>query len=183
MMYTTLGSSHLNVALRLVETDTPSVFGKDVRLGNALATDVALRDASENGMRSVVLRPDTPSDARRRISLLLNRAGLDGFRVRDDTGEAVLDPIPAYSRGGASRGVGVSSWNEWNAFHEPREKPMTLFQSLSRTLDAEELSSLVRIKHGIDLDRSQSGYADVRRPGREEEEKDTPGGVKIRSRL
>jgi hypothetical protein len=49
-LYTTLGSSHLNVALRLVETDTPSVFGADVRLGEAMRRDAARRSAAEKGM-------------------------------------------------------------------------------------------------------------------------------------
>jgi hypothetical protein len=64
---------------------------------------------------------------------------------------------------------------------------LSLFQSLSRTLDAEELSALVRIKHGIDLERSQAGYADVSRPGggdeAREQERDPPSRTRIRARL
>ena len=60
---------------------------------------------------------------------------------------------------------------------------------------AEELSSLVRIKHGIDLERSQKGYADVSRSRDEDEareregerererERDPPSGTRSRARL
>ena len=195
-LYTTLGSSHLNVALRLVETDTPSVFGADVRLGEAMRRDAALRSATENGLKSVVLRPDTPQHHRRRVSLLLNRAALDGFVVRAEDGVAVLDDAASYlddanknRRGGASGGETDSRASETTV------RGLSLFQSLSRTLDAEELSSLVRIKHGIDLERSQKGYADVSRSRDEDEareregerererERDPPSGTRSRARL
>ena len=180
-LYTTLGSSHLNVALRLIQTDTPSVFGANVRLGEALERDSRLRHAVERGLRSVVLRPETPAASRKRVSLLLNRAALDGFVVRAEDGVAALDETPSASanaspsRDGAERRVGS----------------LSLFQSLSRTLDAEELSSLVRIKHGIDLERSQAGYADVSRSGGEDEtrerdrerNRDPPSGTRIRAKV
>ena len=163
-LYTTLGSSHLNVALRLVETDTPSVFGADVRLGEALGTDGALRDAVELGLRSVVLTRRRARGAER-VSLLLNRAALDGFEVRAEDGVCVLidDERRAESeRTGPERNGSERSGSRSRA---AETRGLSLFQSLSRTLDAEELSALVRIKHGIDLERSQAGYADVSRPG------------------
>ena len=187
-LYTTLGSSHLNVALRLVETDTPSVFGADVRLGEALRRDAALRDAVELGLRSVVLTPETPRAARKRVSLLLNRAALDGFEVRAEDGVCVLIDDERTSveseRTGPERNDAERSDAE-----SPRgeTRGLSLFQSLSRTLDAEELSALVRIKHGIDLERSQAGYADVSRPGggdeAREQERDPPSRTRIRARL
>lgn len=186
-LYTTLGSSHLNVALRLVETDTPSVFGADVRLGEALQRDAALRSAAERGLRSVVLRPDTPHAHRRRVSLLLNRAALDGFVVRAEDGVAVLDDAASGSRDDANASRGGASGGETGADAYEPPRGLSLFQSLSRTLDAEELSSLVRIKHGIDLERSQAGYADVSRTRRGDEarerERDPPSGTRIRARL
>lgn len=133
--FTTLGSSHLNLALRLVQTDTPSVFGRGVRYGLALERDARLRDAIFEGLPSVVLRADTPSAIRRRVSLALNNAALLGFRVDPISGDARPDP----------RGSAASD-------------DLTLFQSLARTLDSEELSSLARIKYGLELETAQRGY-------------------------
>ena len=186
-LYTTLGSSHLNVALRLVETDTPSVFGADVRLGEALGRDAALRDAVELGLRSVVLTPETPRAARKRVSLLLNRAALDGFEVRAEDGVCVL--IDDERRAESERTGPERNGSDRSGSESPRgeTRGLSLFQSLSRTLDAEELSALVRIKHGIDLERSQAGYADVSRPGggdeAREQERDPPSRTRIRARL
>jgi len=173
-MYTTLGSSHLLLALRLVETDTPSVFGQSTSLRQSIDSDVKLRIAIQTGLQSVVLRPETPEFDRKKVSLLLNRAALEGWSLRADVGMAVLDSVDRERMGGAE-----------DALNENNSR-MPLFTALSRTLDAEELSSLVRIKHGIDLDRSQAGYADVQRSGggKQEEERDAPrAGVKLRSRL
>tara|TARA_B110000459_G_scaffold191281_1_gene227228 strand:- start:350 stop:871 length:522 start_codon:yes stop_codon:yes gene_type:complete len=173
-MYTTLGSSHLLLALRLVETDTPSVFGQSTSLRQSIDSDVKLRIAIQTGLQSVVLRPETPEFDRKKVSLLLNRAALEGWSLRADVGMAVLDSVDRERMGGAE-----------DALNENNNR-MPLFTALSRTLDAEELSSLVRIKHGIDLDRSQAGYADVQRSGggKQEEERDAPrAGVKLRSRL
>ena len=181
-LYTTLGSSHLNVALRLVETDTPSVFGADVRLGEALGRDAALRDAVELGLRSVVLTPETPRAARKRVSLLLNRAALDGFEVRAEDGVCVLIDDERVTTNGTSHARASE-----RTTGRGETRGLSLFQSLSRTLDAEELSALVRIKHGIDLERSQAGYADVSRPGggdeAREQERDPPSRTRIRARL
>ena len=196
-LYTTLGSSHLNVALRLVETDTPSVFGADVRLGEALGRDAALRDAVELGLRSVVLTPETPRAARKRVSLLLNRAALDGFEVRAEDGVCVLIDDERVTNGtngtsharASERTTGSERSGPDASERDPRgeTRGLSLFQSLSRTLDAEELSALVRIKHGIDLERSQAGYADVSRPGggdeAREQERDPPSRTRIRARL
>ena len=183
-LYTTLGSSHLNVALRLVETDTPSVFGADVRLGEALGRDAALRDAVELGLRSVVLTPETPRAARKRVSLLLNRAALDGFEVRAEDGVCVLIDDERVTNG--TNGTSHARASE-RTTGRGETRGLSLFQSLSRTLDAEELSALVRIKHGIDLERSQAGYADVSRPGggdeAREQERDPPSRTRIRARL
>jgi hypothetical protein len=181
-LYTTLGSSHLNVALRLVETDTPSVFGADMRLGEALGRDAALRDAVELGLRSVVLTPETPRAARKRVSLLLNRAALDGFEVRAEDGVCVLIDDERVTTNGTSHARASE-----RTTGRGETRGLSLFQSLSRTLDAEELSALVRIKHGIDLERSQAGYADVSRPGggdeAREQERDPPSRTRIRARL
>ena len=168
--YTTLGSSHLNLALRIVETNTPSIFTAEesrepapeparrrpgssaaaaaeaetdparrrarVDFDDALLRDEKLREAIRRGLPSVVLRGETPEATRRQVSLALNKAALLGFRVSEATGRAELDP-----RGGDAASDGMSA-----------------FAALSRTLDGEELSSLARIKFGIDLERAQGGY-------------------------
>ena len=131
--FTTLGSSHLNLALKLIEYDTETVFkGSKVRYGDALIRDAELRDAVMHGLPSVVLRPETPNRERSLISALLNRANDAGFRLND-------------------QGVAVREGSQ-------EAKHLTVFEALSRTLDSEELSSLARIKYGIDLDDATSGY-------------------------
>ena len=149
--YTTLGSSHLNLALRLVETDTPSVFGQEIHYADALARSEKLRDAVERGLRAVVLRDDTPFAARKEISLALNKASLLGFRLGED-GAARTD---------ASQAAATTTTNGV-------ERELSVYEALSRTLDSEELSSLARIRHGIDWDRAKAGYEDgarKKRPG------------------
>jgi hypothetical protein len=123
------------------------------------------------------------------VSLLLNRAALDGFVVRAEDGVAVLDDTASYlDDANKNRRKGASGGETDSRASETTVRGLSLFQSLSRTLDAEELSSLVRIKHGIDLERSQAGYADVSRTGRGDEarerERDPPErGTRIRARL
>ena len=151
--YTTLGSSHLNLALRLVETDTPSVFGQEIHYADALARSEKLRDAVERGLRAVVLRDDTPFAARKEISLALNKASLLGFRLGED-GAARTD---------ASQAAAATTTTTNGV-----ERELSVYEALSRTLDSEELSSLARIRHGIDWDRAKAGYEDgarKKRPG------------------
>ena len=153
--YTTLGSSHLNLALRLVETDTPSVFGQEIHYADALARSEKLRDAVERGLRAVVLRDDTPFAARKEISLALNKASLLGFRLGED-GVARTDASHAAAT--------TTTTTATNGV----ERELSVYEALSRTLDSEELSSLARIRHGIDWDRAKAGYEDgarKKRPG------------------
>ena len=140
--FTTLGSSHLCLALKLIEHDTPSVFANGVPFlsyGAAMSRDARVREAIEVGLPSVVLRGDTPEVDRRRISVILNRANESGFKLDRTTGIAIRDDSHVASDAGA----------------------LTVFEALSRTLDSEELSSLARIKFGLSLDASQRGYDDV----------------------
>jgi hypothetical protein len=145
--FTTLGSSHLNLALRLVETDTPSVFGQEIHYADALERSERLRDGVKNGLRAVVLRDDTPSPVRKEISLALNKASLLGFRLGDD--------------GVATRDASQAAASLTATTNGTAEKELSMYEALSRTLDSEELSSLARIKHGIDWDRAKVGYGDV----------------------
>jgi hypothetical protein len=106
--------------------------GSGVRYGDALSNDAALRDAIARGLPSVVLRPETPNAVRSLVSALLNQANDAGFHLND-------------------HGVAVRDGNS-------SAKELTVFEALSRTLDSEELSSLARIKYGLDLDDATSGY-------------------------
>ena len=132
--FTTLGSSHLNLALRLVQTDTPSVFGRGVRYGPALERDARLRDAIFEGLPSVVLR-DAPAEPPK-ASLLHAPSRARRVLVR-----AAWTPLGDARANASPRGSARGS--------------LTLFQSLARTLDSEELSSLARIKYGYRPRRSQ----------------------------
>ena len=139
--FTTLGSSHLCLALKLIEHDTPSVFASGVPFlsyGAAMSRDARVREAIEAGLPSVVLRSDTPESDRRAISVLLNRANESGFKLDRTTGVAIR--------------------YDGNVASDAGE--LTVFEALSRTLDSEELSSLARIKFGLSLDASQRGYDD-----------------------
>jgi hypothetical protein len=84
---------------------------------------------------------------RKEISLALNKASLLGFRLGDD-GVATRDASQAAASSTAST-------------NGTAEKELSMYEALSRTLDSEELSSLARIKHGIDWDRAKVGYGDV----------------------
>lgn len=139
--FATLGSSHLFAALRMIESGTKSVFDGEkgdarVMYAHAMERDEKLRDAIANGLPSVVLRWDTPTEVRARISRALNAADASGFYLDRLTGDVVA------SDEASANVVGLS-----------------VFDALSRTLDSEELSSLARIKYGLSLEESQSGYA------------------------
>ena len=129
-----------------METDTPSVFGQEIHYADALERSERLRDGVKNGLRAVVLRDETPSPVRKEISLALNKASLLGFRLGDD-GVATRDASQAAASSTAST-------------NGTAEKELSMYEALSRTLDSEELSSLARIKHGIDWDRAKVGYKD-----------------------
>ena len=136
------------------------------------------------GLRSVVLTPG-PRAARKRVSLLLNRAALDGFEVRAEDGVCVL--IDDERRAESERTGPERNGSERSGSRSPRgeTRGLSLCSSRCRALDAEELSALVRIKHGIDLERSQAGYADVEAEGDEarEQERDPPSRTRNPRRL
>lgn len=103
-----------------------------------MGDDVALSRAIDDGVQSIVLRMDTPRAERKDVSLLLNRLHHIRWDLGDD-GElhlAVSSDIP------------------------PAEQdPSSQFEALSKVLDAEELSVLVRAKMGIDVSETRDGYA------------------------
>eukprot|EP00164_Ancoracysta_twista_P009256 GFYU01013638.1.p1 GENE.GFYU01013638.1~~GFYU01013638.1.p1 ORF type:complete len:290 (-),score=37.23 GFYU01013638.1:449-1318(-) len=141
--FTSLGNGHFTVALNLFRYGCKSVFTGDMyHAGN----DSNLKQALLYGVPSLVLRPDIPVLTRKEISLLLNsmhchfyvdvKAGVNG-----QSNEATA-PVKTFLR--------------------PSENgPNSQFDALSKTLDAEELSILVRTKLGIDLDVAQAGYAET----------------------
>jgi hypothetical protein len=96
--------------------------------------DDALREAIEEGVESLILRADTPRAARKELSLLLNRAHTARWHVREDTGEVTVLPAAA------------------------EEKP-SQFEAISKTLDADELGALLRIKLRVDERVADGGYA------------------------
>lgn len=137
--FATLGSTHFMLAMRLIEGDVASVFGAGVSYGRC-RKERGVREAIEGGVPSVIIREDCPRDARKTLSRLLNSAEDLGFRLDRETGFAVR-----VSRDGNNGGV----------------RELTVFEALSRTLDAEELSSLARVKYGLSLADADSGWAAV----------------------
>jgi len=140
--FATLGSTHFMLALRLIESDVASVFGARVSYG-VCRKERGVREAIEEGVPSVIIREDCPRDARKTLSRLLNSAEDLGFRLDPETGFAVR-----VSRGGNNEAV----------------RDLTVFEALSRTLDAEELSSLARVKYGLSLADAESGWVTVAAP-------------------
>ena len=136
--HATLGSSHFMLAMKLIEFDVGSVFGRGIRYGEAKQRDAGVREAIELGVPSVVLREETPARVRRYISVALNRSEDVGFKLCREMGVALR----------------ISRDRE-------SVRELTVFEALSRTLDAEELSSLARIKYGLNLDDAESGYVAV----------------------
>ncbi len=96
--------------------------------------DDALREAIEEGVESLVLRPETPREARKEMSLLLNKAHTARWYVREDTGEVAV-------HGDA-----------------PAVRP-SQFEAISKVCDADELGALLRIKLRVDESVADGGYA------------------------
>ena len=138
-IFTSLGSSHFNQALNLHRAEWLSIF--DGTPYESIQHDAKLRDAIEGGVPSVVLRGDTPEADRKFISEVLNRTHDYAFRVDPSTGVVSVSPL--------TRGESSES-------HPGRK--LSMFEALSKSLDSEELSSLVRIKLGVDVDEAKEGY-------------------------
>jgi hypothetical protein len=142
--FCSLGNGHFNQALNLYRLNWPSIFTG----GRYLVPpgDDALREAIEEGVESLVLRAETPRDARKELSLLLNKAHAAKWYVREDTGDvAVWQPDeggsgPAPTRGGDPERV-------------------SQFEALSKVCDADELGALLRIKLRVDEAAADAGYA------------------------
>mmetsp|Transcript_72357 Transcript_72357/g.182526 ORF Transcript_72357/g.182526 Transcript_72357/m.182526 type:complete len:378 (-) Transcript_72357:95-1228(-) len=125
--YCSLGNGHFSQALNLFRAEAEGLWtGKSYKVRG----DDALREALDDGVESVVLSNDMPTADRKFVSEMLNRAHGRTWRVGDD-GQITIDgDVPAISG--------------------------SQFVALSKVLDAEELSCLVRVKLGVDVDRTRT---------------------------
>jgi len=124
--FCSLGSGHFSQALNLFRSCSKSLWS-DRRYD--AGTDEALREALEEGVESVVLSPEMPVEDRRFVSEMLNRSHGRRWSVGDD-GRVEIDEAVSSSQGG-------------------------MFVALSKVLDAEELSCLVRQRVGVSVERSE----------------------------
>jgi len=125
--FCSLGNGHFSQALNLFRSGSLGLWtGTPYEVGE----DDALQEALNDGVQSVVLSNKMPSSDQKFVSLMLNRSHGRRWDIDDDgtvriaTDEAAMDAL-----GGQ-------------------------FEALSKVLDAEELSCLVRQKLGVDADRS-----------------------------
>jgi len=125
--FCSLGNGHFSQALNLFRTGSPGLWtGTPYEVGE----DDALREALNDGVQSVVLSNKMPSRDQKFVSLMLNRSHGRCWDIQDDgTVRINADDAAMNALGGQ-------------------------FEALSKVLDAEELSCLVRQKLGIDVDRS-----------------------------
>lgn len=123
-LFCSLGNGHFSQALNLFRAGSRGLWiGDNYNVGD----DMALSEALEDGVESVVLSNEMPENERKFVSEMLNRQSGRTWRVGDDGQVHIDGDVPAHS--------------------------MSQFVALSKVLDAEELGSLVRIKLGVDVDR------------------------------
>lgn len=135
-VFCSLGNGHFSQALNLFRTG-----GKGLWTGSTYSAqdDDALQEALKDGVESVVLSSDMPTADRRFVSEMLNRAHGRPWQVGDDGRVSIDGDVPAISG--------------------------SQFVALSKVLDAEELSCLVRTKLGVDVDRRGStGFESAAKP-------------------
>jgi len=122
-VFCSLGNGHFSQALNLFRAGAKSLWTNRVY---AAGGDEALREALEDGVESVVLSNEMPRADRQFVSEMLNRSHGRSWRVGAD-GRAHVE----------EEGSAATS---------------AQFVALSKVLDAEELSCLVRQKLGVDVD-------------------------------
>lgn len=128
--FCSLGNGHFTQALNLFRHGCKSIFtGEPYLKADDAQLDLALRQ----GVPSLVLSNDLSVADRKFISLMLNRQRAQGWTVSDN-GEVIFVD-------GADADADTSQ-----------------FEALSKELDAEELSGLVRFKLGIDVSEAQGNY-------------------------
>eukprot|EP00873_Tetraselmis_striata_P034687 jgi/Tetstr1/454951/TSEL_041812.t1 len=135
LFFTSLGNGHFSQALNCFRCNMRSILtGRRFEVGEHAALRAALRD----GVPSIVLRSNTPRADRKAISLLLNKLHHVKWDIGDD-GELHL-------------------LRQQDADGNRLAEAPSQFEALSKVLDADELSALVRTKLGIDVEEAQSGY-------------------------
>lgn len=126
--FCSLGNGHFSQALNLFRTRSRSLWtGQPYEVGG----DDALREALDEGVDSLVLSCDMPAGDRKFVSEMLNRAHGRQWNVGDDGQVSIEGDIPSVKG--------------------------SQFIALSKVLDAEELSTLVRVKLGVDVNRKAVG--------------------------
>eukprot|EP00440_Ansanella_granifera_P014524 gb/GFBE01015787.1/.p1 GENE.gb/GFBE01015787.1/~~gb/GFBE01015787.1/.p1 ORF type:complete len:264 (+),score=54.81 gb/GFBE01015787.1/:1-792(+) len=128
--YCSLGNGHFTQALNLFRHGCKSIFtGERYSRGG----DTHLNDVLELGVPALVLSNDLSVKDRKFISLMLNRQHAQGWTI-SDSGDVVFVDKP------------------------DSEMDASQFELMSKDLDAEELSGLVRFKLGIDVSEAQRNY-------------------------
>lgn len=123
--FCSLGNGHFSQALNLFRAQAEGLWtGEPYTVGD----DDALREALDDGVEAVVLSNQMPTAERKFVSEMLNRAHGRTWRVGGDGQINIDGDVPAISG--------------------------SQFVALSKVLDAEELSTLVRVKLRVDVDRS-----------------------------
>ena len=120
--FCSLGNGHFTQALSCFRQQVKSIF--DGELFIAPPADAGLNAAVDRGVDSIVLREDTPIEVRREVSWLLNQTHDYKWAV-DAAGTMDIDP-------------------EHCALHR-----YSNFEALSKTLDNESLTLLVRLELGV----------------------------------
>ncbi|XRB16198.1 TrpD protein [Pseudoscourfieldia marina] len=143
--YTSLGNGHFTQAMNLHRHNCSSIFTSKP-YDASLHRDKQLAHALEEGVPALVLdgsRLAVPD--RKFISLMLNSTHhMPRWNVLEN-GELNLE------------GEQFFAGDDGNDDDET-EPRVSQFEALSKVLDAEELSALVRTKLGIDVDEAKSGY-------------------------
>lgn len=124
--FCSLGNGHFSQALNLFRVGAHNLWSDSPYI---VGTDDALQEAIDDGVESVVLSPDMPMSDRRFVSEMLNKSNGRKWLVDDDGNFRVDD-----------EGTAALASSQ--------------FVALSKVLDAEELSCLVRQKLHINADGS-----------------------------
>jgi len=120
--FTSLGNGHFTQALNCFRQEVPSIFTN--RPLEVPKDDIALQEALEYGVESVVLRAETPIETRREVAHLLNAT--HNYKWAVDA-HGVMD-------------IGPESCQ----LHR-----FTNFEAMSKDLDNEALTQLVRYELGV----------------------------------
>lgn len=129
--FCSLGNGHFSQALNLFRVGAASLWSNTRFSADG---DDALREALNDGVESVVLSRDMPTEDRRFVSEMLNRSHGQRWHVSSD-GRIEI--------GGGQKSAAV---------------PGEQFVALSKVLDAEELSCLVRRKLDVQIQGEAQGY-------------------------